>query len=298
VGFLKVRKPGTALVALALAVLFAACQAGPPAPAGELGLAGGEGPQRIIALAPNVTEILFALGLADRVAGVGDYAAWPPEVADKPRLGGLFDVRLEAIAKLHPDLAVLIPSERSLGRQLEALGVEVMEVRSESLGDVAGAITSIAARCGVAQVGESLLAQWRAGLDLEPLEGKPRVMLTVGRQPGRIAGVLVAGPGTYLDEMLHKLGGINVFADADSLYPEIGLEEVLRRAPDVIVELQTTLRNPQALLADWESLPGVPAADSGCLQWIAGEHVMIPGPRLPKLQREMRDALASCRRVP
>ena len=90
-------------------------------------------PQRIIALTPSLVETLFALGLGDRVAGVGSYVFWPPAAAARPRIGGLFDPNLERIVSLKPDLAVLLPSERDLATRLKPLGVDVLVVPDETL---------------------------------------------------------------------------------------------------------------------------------------------------------------------
>ncbi len=252
-------------------------------------------PRRIIALTPSVTETLFALGLGDRVVGVGDYSRWPPEAMRKPRLGALFNPNLERIVSLKPDLAVLIPSERGLGTKLKPLGIDVLVVPDESLADVEASFQLIARRCGVPKAGDRLLADWRAGLNLPPLPGPPpRVLISVGRRSGQLGEVTVAGPKTFLDELLQRLGAQNVFADAPTLYPQIGLEEIVARKPDVILELRAEPLTPDAvaaIVADWQALPQVPAVRLGRVKVIAGDHVLIPGPRIPQFYREMREAL-------
>lgn len=251
-------------------------------------------PQRIVALAPSLTETLFALGLGDRVVGVGDYSRWPPEVAAKPKLGSLFDPNLEQIVALEPDLAVLLPGERELGGRLEQLGIATLYLPSETLEDAERAFAEISRRCGVPENGERLLTEWRAALAPRPVPGSPRVMLSVGRQAGRLTDVLVAGPGTFLDELLRRLGAVNVFADAPTLYPQIGLEEVVARAPDVILELRSEPIAPAvavSLAGDWRRLGDLPAVRDGRVEVIADHYVLIPGPRLPRLYAEMRAAL-------
>lgn len=255
----------------------------------------GPPPTRIIALAPSVAEILFALDLGERVVGVGDHVSYPPETQDRTRVGGLFDVRLEVIASLRPDLAVLLPSEDSLREQLERLDVETLVVSSESLEDFVDAVRTIAGRCGVVQRGEDLLEDFWRELQPRTLESPMKVALTLGREPGRLARFLVAGPGTYLDELLALAGATNAFADATTGYPEVGLEEMMRRDPDVIIELRTSPIDPASLFADWRASPMIKAVENECLDLISGEHVLIPGPRLPRLYRELTAALDSCR---
>lgn len=248
--------------------------------------------RRVIALTPSLVETLFALGLGDRVAGVGDYSTWPPEAEKKPRLGGLFNPNLEQIVALKPDLAVLIPSESDLAARLEPLGVGVLVVRNESLADVERSFHTIAERCGVAAAGDRLAAEWRQGLEPSPLPGPPpRVMLSVGRQAGRLGDMIVAGQGTFFHELLERLGAKNAFADAPGLYPQISLEEIVARRPDVILELRAYPVAPEvaaSLRSDWREL----GEGARRVEVLAGDYVVIPGPRLPRLYREMREALA------
>lgn len=272
--------------------LLSACrrerEGGSPAPAQRPS-------QRIIALTPSLVETLFALGLGDRVVGVGDYARWPDEVARKPHLGGLFNPNLERIVSLKPDLAVLLPSERDLGAKLQPLGIDVLIVPDESLADVEKSFHIVAERCGVPQAGDRLAAEWRNGLSLPPLPGPPlKVLLSVGRQPGRLGEIVAAGHGTFLDELLTRLGAVNAFADSPTLYPQVGMEEIVARKPDVILELWADPMSPEqkaVILRDWRALPQVPAVRDGRVDVIAGTYVLIPGPRLPQFYREMREIL-------
>jgi iron complex transport system substrate-binding protein len=250
-----------------------------------------------VALAPNLSETLFALGLGDRVVGVGDYSTWPPEAAAKPHLGGLFDANLERIVSLKPDLAVLLPSEKDLAAKLSPLGVEVLTIPNETLADVERSFTTVAERCGVPEVGARLAAEWRAGLAPRPVSGgarRPRVVLSVGRQEGRLADVLVAGPDTFYQELLDRLDAENVFADAPVRYPKVSLEELVARAPDVILELRAEEVPPESarlLVRDWNQLADIPAVRNGRVRILSGDWTSIPGPRLPKLYAELRKAL-------
>jgi iron complex transport system substrate-binding protein len=248
-------------------------------------------PRRIVALAPSLTETLFALGLGPRVVGGSDYSRFPPEVRSRPRLGGLFNPNLERILTLKPDLAVLLPSERDLGDRLGRLGIASLIVRNESLADVEHGFIAIAGRCGVPETGRRLAAQFRRELRARPRPARPlKVVLSVGRQAGRLTDLLVAGPGTFYDELLTRLGARNAFADAPVRYPQVALEEVLTRAPDVILEIREDLPTPEVarqLTTDWWGLPQLQAASRARVVVLAGDYVVVPGPRLPRLYREM-----------
>ena len=251
-----------------------------------------------MALAPSLTEILFELELGDRVVGVGDYCSWPPEATRLPRLGGLFDVRLERIVELDPDLAVLLPSEGDLADQMEDLGVEVLTVANETFGDVVDSIEKIAARCGVEAEGLDLVERLQQGLAPRATENRPSVVVTIGRQAGLSSTILVAGPGTFIDELLHRAGGENAFAGAAMRYPQVGPESILASAPEVIIDLYgepVSESEVEALLADWSRLGDLPAVTTGCVSVVAGTHTLLAGPRLPLLYADLTKALDRCR---
>jgi iron complex transport system substrate-binding protein len=250
--------------------------------------------RRIITLAPSLTETVFALGLGSRVVGVDSFSAWPAAVAALPRLGGLIDPNLERVVTLRPDLALLLPSEQVAAAKFASLGIATLIVPTETLDDVERSFTMIARRCGMPEAGTRLAARWRAELAPQPVPGKPRVLLSISREPHRLAGLLVAGNGTFYDELLARLGGVNVFHDAVGRYPQVGMEDVLARAPEVILELQSEPANRAvtvSLVGDWKTLATLPAVKDNRIEVIGGDFVTVPGPRLPILYRRMREAL-------
>jgi iron complex transport system substrate-binding protein len=273
-------------LALALALITASCR--------QPELREKAVPERIVAVAPGIVEILFALDLDARVVGVGNYAHWPPEVEALPRIGGLYDPRFETIATLEPDLALLVPSEAELALALERLGVEVMIVPHESLADLDQAIALIAERAGVAERGEGVIAELRRGLVSRPEPLEARVLLSVARQPGRAGEIYAAGPNTFLGELLSRLGATNAVSGFEQLYPRLGFEEAVVRVPDVVLELQPeplVSEDEGAWARDWHEVAG----ESGpCVAIVAGSHVLLPGPRVVELYRDLEAALLSC----
>lgn len=275
-----------AIAGLAVWAVLAACQESPRVAEGS--------PERIIAVAPAIVETLFALDVGDRVVGVGNYAHWPPEVEALPRIGGLYDPRFEIIAGLEPDLAILVPSEGELQGALERLEVEVMTVAHESIADVESATLTIAERLGVADRGRELVKGWRRQLTPRETPLEASVLLSVARQPGRATEIYAAGDGTFLGELLSRLGASNVTEGASVLYPRLGFEEAVVRAPDVVLELQPEPVAPEAAegwAADWATVAG---DDGPCVAIVDGSHVLLPGPRLPELYRDLEAALSGC----
>lgn len=287
--------PAAGFLGLAL-VLLVGCRG--EAPSGTSPEASARpAPQRIISLTPSVTETLFALGLGDRIVGVGDYDLWPPEVNQKPRLGGLFNPNLEKIVALKPDLAVLIPSEKDLGEKLARFGVDTLTVRNETVADVEKTTVVIAERCGVPEAGQRLAVEIKAALAPHALPGgaRPRVMISAGRPAGRLTDLTVAGPGTFFDELITRLGAVNAFADSPTLYPQVPLEEVVARSPEVILEMRAAplpAERIEELRRDWLALPQVEAVRTGRVEVLASDYAVIPGPRLPLLYQDVEAALS------
>lgn len=259
-------------------------------------------PARIVVLAPNLTEIIYALGLGDRVVGVGDYGDHPPEVREEPRLGGLLDPHLEAIVQLAPDLVVLLPSQQDTAARLAAVGIESLVVESEdTLEDIYRAVRRVAARCGVPEAGVALVRRLRRELAPRPLAGAPRVLLVVGRPAGTLGGLTVAGADTFYDQLLTRLGAVNVAAGSGMRYPQLDLEAVVRAAPQVVVELQgegLSARDGRALVDDWSALDSLPAVRHDCVIVIEGDFAFVPGPRLPRIYNALRAAIESCSAMP
>jgi iron complex transport system substrate-binding protein len=262
-------------------------------------------PERIVTLAPNLTELAFALGLGPRVVGVSDYVTWPPEALERPHLGGLFDPNLETVVSLRPDLAIVLPSQAEAATRLERAGIATLTVGVESVEDVARAARTVGERCGVAEAGRALAARLTeelaprpraldAGTPSPDRTGPLRVLLSVDRAPGRTENLLVAGPGTYLSELVTRLGAVDVFEDAPVRYPQVGMEEVLARAPDAILEIRAgslSAEVAERLVSDWGRYPNLPAVRRGAVVVIAEDYALVPGPRLPRLYDRLETAL-------
>jgi iron complex transport system substrate-binding protein len=251
-------------------------------------------PRRIVAIAPNIVEILYELDLGERIVGVGNYCRWPTEVAGKPRIGGLLDPRLEQIVALEPDLAILLPSERSLAQSLESLGVEVLTTPTESIGDIEQAAEVIGRRTGTDQRARELIDRLRDRIAPRGQELGLDVLVIVGREPGNLTDVYAAAGGTFLNELLGRLGAVNAVVDSAVRYPRVGLEAILSRAPSAVIELQPerltdTVRS--RLIDDWRV--AMPQA-TPCVTVIEGDHVLVPGPRLSLLYEQMAAGLATC----
>ena len=244
-------------------------------------------PRRIIAIAPNSAEIICALGACDAVVGAGKFCVFPPELKNRPQIGGLYDPDLEKIIALRPDLLVTRGRNESLERLCEQSMIPIYHDETDTLAGIENGVRelgSVLNRCAEA---ERLVADFRLRLDAvrTRIRGKdrPRVMLTVARQPDRLANILTTGRGTFLDEMIAVAGGVNIFGDIDMIYPEVSPEAILAKQPQVIIEMM-----PEVVLTDelaarmgeqWRRLGTIPAVAENRVYFVTDENGLIPSPR-------------------
>lgn len=289
---------GTAAAGLAWSVLV-----GPPGPtavaAGQAGRGVAAAPSRIVSFVPAVTEMLFAMGAGGRVVGVSTFDRYPPEVQRRPRVGGLLDPQLERVLSLRPDLVVVYRTQDDLRARLSRLSVPQFEYVHRDLDDVARTVRAVGVRVGH-EAGAEALARRIEG-DLAAVRARvatrrrPRTLLVIGREPGALRGILASGGYGFLHDLLELAGGEDVLRGVARESVALGIEQVLARAPEVIIEV----RYGQVLSAgtverarrDWEPLASVPAVRTGRVHVLQGDEFVVPGPRVVEAARAIEAIL-------
>lgn len=259
---------------------------------------------RIISLAPNITETLYALGLGGDVVGVTRFCTWPPEAREKPKIGGYYDPNLEAIVSLEPDLVIILPAHERLRSFLDELGIEYLTVPNETISEIIGTIRVIGDRCGVEETASQLADSLEsASISLCPAgeeSERPTVLIVVDRQHGAVPDeVYAAGKGTWYAELLHAAGGRNVLAASSPAYPRLSPESLVHLQPDIIIEIVPGAEErgltADEIASDWESLDLLKAVGDGKLYILTGRYAAIPGPRFVLLLEEIYGILNETR---
>ena len=192
-------------------------------------------PERIVSLAPSNTEILFALGLGNRVAGVTDYCNYPTETAEIAKVGGYSTVNAERVVALNPDVVFASDGNtKEVVEHLKTLGLTVVAVKNaESVADTYADIRLIGEAAGVSEAAEILVENIsrKIGIVSEQTAGlpRPKVVHMIWHDP-----IMVSAGNTFQDEMITAAGGVNAFAD-DNGWATIQLERFLAVNPDVII---------------------------------------------------------------
>lgn len=241
-------------------------------------------PERIISLTPSVTEMLFALGLGERVIGVSTYCDYPPEAERIERVGTFLQPNVERILARHPDLVIAVPSpgNRAGVERLQELGLNVLVVNPERISEILAAIRTIADATGVPEAGTQLIAKIEADLAAveRRLAGAPevRTLLLVGRAP-----LIAAGPGTFQDDLITRAHGRNVAGGTGRTWAPVSLEFIVAQAPEVIIDAgmgNEEAPDHAAALAFWDPFPTIPAVRDKRIHGYRAYELLRPGPRV------------------
>lgn len=202
-------------------------------------------PQRIISLAPNTTEILFALGLDDRIVGVTTFCDYPAAAKTKPKIGGMSNPSLEAVVSLRPDLVVVTEdgNPKEFWERLRSLNIRTYVFTARRLKELPQGIRELGAAVGAHQEAMKLATGIEKAIERHGAGVRGQASGDKGQGSGTSKKVLfivwpepliVAGPGTAMDDAIALLGYENIAHGAATAYPKYSIEEVLRRAPDVL----------------------------------------------------------------
>ena len=253
---------------------------------------------RIVSTAPSLTEILFALGLGERVVGVTTYCNYPEEARRVPRIGTYIQPNLETIVSLRPDLVVIESNPIRLGERLEGLGLKVLELDQRTVSDVFRAIERVGQAAGVPERARALEIRIRAGLEEvgRKAAGRPRrrMAFIVGRTPGALEGLIAVGSASYLNELIRMAGGENIFGAVAAPYPRVSLEEILARDPEVIVDMGEMGRASGMSEAEarravelWNRYASITAVRERRVYAVTAALYVVPGPRMADAAREL-----------
>ena len=241
-------------------------------------------PERIISLSPSNTEIIFALGLGDRLVGVTEYCNYPPEVQEKEIIGDFANPSIERIVELEPDLVLASTINEKEVPHLEALGIPVLVVEPSMLFELYASISLVAEITGVTITGETLIVSMQQRIQaIEEIvaviaaKDKVRVYYEVYSDP-----LMSAGQDAFINEIISLAGGVNIFGDVNEGYPQISAEVVAERQPQVILypDYHGTAETVMEAMADrpgWESMPAVM---DNRIYAISDDIFSRPGPRV------------------
>jgi cobalamin transport system substrate-binding protein len=238
-------------------------------------------PQRIVTIFASNTEMVAALGLADRIVGIEAYTRYPPEISDRPLVGGRLGFSVDTVVGLRPDLVVVTPARQAahqLVDPMERIGVPIIVLMQRSMGEIFANIRLLGRVAGIPDRGEEVAGRLEARLasimqrvrDRTP----PRVVMITGRLGNGL--LLVARPGTYTGDAIELAGGRFALKGRAAI-AQVSPEAILTADPDVLLYAGSS--------ADRDALIGRPgwgemrAVTTKRAYAVSRAELLIPGPR-------------------
>jgi iron complex transport system substrate-binding protein len=242
---------------------------------------------RIVSLAPNVTEMLFALGLGDSLIGVTNYCDYPAAAKTITHVGGFIPPNIEKILDLHPDLVVVADFKRQDALALlRGSGIRTLNLTINSFDDMFVAFRQLGQATNHSRAAENLVSQMQAELRAIPIKyrfadlpenRRPKVFVEIWSDP-----VTTVGRGSIIDELIRCAGGVNVAADLPGMYPKISPEQMIAWNPDDVfvcyMNSQAKLGARMASRIGWKDISAV--KQNRIYGDIPRDLILRPGPRM------------------
>ncbi|MCK9274491.1 MAG: cobalamin-binding protein [Syntrophales bacterium] len=218
-------------------------------------------PKRIVSLAPDITEILFALGLDKEIAGVTEFSSYPEAAQRKPKVGTYINLSVEKIVILNPDLVIGTANgnKRDTINQLARIGIRTHIINPAAFEDIFSTILEIGKITGRCSQADSIVKDLRRRVDyvcriMETVK-RPRIFFQIGIHP-----IITVGNKTVHHSLIEIAGGLNVMGETEILYPKVNIEQIIASAPDIIlISSMKRESNFEAVKREWKRWKEIPA---------------------------------------
>jgi len=244
-------------------------------------------PERIVSLAPDITEILFALGLGDKIIAVSSDSDYPPESAEKQRVGTFWKPSTEAIIAIKPDLVITqwFAEQKAVADTLEQLGYKTLVLSMQKFSELPEVINKIGKATGTQEKAEQLANDIVNKINAIKTKynrtEKIKVLWVIQEEPLR-----VAGRDTFLNELIEAAGGENAIGKTLQQYPSISAEVIISCNAEVIIQsamskdnLENQQNNAELF---WNKYPNLPAVKNRRIYVLDSDILLRLGPRLPE----------------
>ena len=245
-------------------------------------------PQRIISTSPSITEMLFELGLQDRIVAVTDFCIYPEEACLLPSIGGVLNPDIEKIVSLAPDLIILQSDSATVEKNINSLGIPTFSIKVRTISDIFDSINRLGKELNCQEAAEKLVLLLKDKINAfkQKLVGQlpKKVLLLLGDSSDPAHDLYAVGPGTFLNELLILSGGENILKTSKAQYPKLSKEYIIEQSPEIIIEAGPKSNlSPKEIdykVEQWNRFPTIQAVRDKRIYFIGADYILIPGPRL------------------
>lgn len=256
---------------------------------------------RIVSLAPSVTESLYRVGLGDKIVGVSKYDRFPAEVKKKKQIGGFLDPNLETISSLHPSIIFALTEHKDTVENLNKLQLKSVLLEHRNVQGILDGFDVIGHQCGVEEIATKVRTELSDHMltvrkEVENLP-RTRALVVVSRtyESKGLRDIYLSGKDGYYDALIEIAGGINLFKSITSALSSSSIEGIRALDPDVIIELippyELEKRSMEELLKPWREASLIRAANNNKVFIVADDFATIPGPRFVLLLDRLKKIL-------
>jgi iron complex transport system substrate-binding protein len=248
---------------------------------------------RLVALAPNLTELVFAAGAGETLVGVSAHSDYPPAALDLPIIGDAFTVDQEQLALLQPDALLVWESgmPEHVVEEFRQVGYRIEIIQSRSLLDVAHALRRIGVLTGHEDQANAAADEFLSGLDLLRKRYASEAAISVFYQVYQRPLYTINGEH-YVSELIELCGGENIFSDLNALAPAIAVEAVIERDPEVLLASSDAGDNA---FDEWQRWPNLTAVRSGNQYLMPADEIGRATPRLLSAGATLCETLQAAR---
>ena len=248
-------------------------------------------PKRIISTSPSITEMLFELGLQDRIVAVTDFCIYPQEACLLPSIGGVLNPDIEKIVSLAPDLIILQSDSATVEKNIKSLGIPTFSIKVRTISDIFESINRLGKELNCQEAAEKLLLLLKDKINAfkQKLVGQlpKKVLLLLGDSSDPAHDLYAVGPGTFLNELLVLSGGENILKNSKAQYPKLSKEYIIEQSPEIIIEAgpksNLSQKEIDYKVEQWNRFPTIQAVRDKRIYFIGADYILIPGPRLVKI---------------
>lgn len=287
---------GKLCVCAALLIAGLLCLIAIHQPYSNMKLAGD--PQRIVSLAPAITDTLLALDLGDRIAGITTFCAWPEDTPEPPRIGGFQEVNPEAVARSGADLAILPADMAHFASLLENMGLSVMLFNYFSLNDFLKSVTKLGELAGVPEKAADMTDNFKKAMAHEDTGRKPTVLFAI-MSPDEcqrpLTDMTIIGADGFYNDLLEAAGGRNAYGGATP-FPRLSMEAIIAMNPDIIAIGAPKVADMSGLRDKWRSIGHLRGIHDGRLLLLSDRGDTIPGPGSLATLAKLKQAIAAIRK--
>ena len=252
-------------------------------------------PQRVVSMAPAITEIVFALDKGATLVGVTKFCDYPAAAAKIAKIGGLLDVNMEAILALNPEIIIAYPEQYGQVKFLESR-IRVLVVKHQTLSDLFSSLQTIGGALHAEAAAKGMVAAMQkklAAIAAKKNGGeKMRVLIIAGRNADQLKNMYIVGKNDFLNELLEIAGGVNAYQGGVN-YPNISLETVIALDPDVILEISAHYEGirDEKVYELWRPFTMLKAVRSRNIKIIKKSYWLRPGSRVVQIAEELAGIL-------